>query len=470
MAREFDMFIQENRAQASARADYAELVAFINSLAEGLDKGRSPAIREAQERLIITFRQVAEAYYTRAEQLIQADQAITPLERSEKFYRVLENLREHTLLLADVTRFHSLKVFPTERRNFLLKAIKFIARRLSVGGDKPMLLPLFTSSFRYFHFRYMDGLGLIGIPPELARNESRNKHLSVLWHEVAGHAMAIARETYDAQFEALATELANILRDAGYWDRYRQLYRQSVLQNLPKRKELEAINVLQAFQQLYEQHIVTDQIIDRNLEWQKIWLIEFLEDLFWILVLAGNRADEEAALQAMANALILRYPDPRIGDPKHPPLQLRLLVCIAYLSQGNMERIAEMIQPFHYGKEDAFNLDDPEFHRLAIAIAEFCRQRIISVDEPLLYESTISAAEKELARLVLDPGSTQKMMENIVKDVNLTEFSYQPNLERLQQEIDKAKTIDELLKIKFIYIDLYGGPPGGDPGFPPPPP
>jgi hypothetical protein len=158
----------------------------------------------------------------------------------------------------------------------------------------------------------------------------------------------------------------------------------------------------------------------------------------------------------------MHYPNSLVGDIKHPPLQLRLLVAMAYLTKGDLERIALMAEDFKCGGADVFGLNDLENHRLAKAIADFCREKII--DKDLLYGSTISDDEKNLAKLILDPTSTQASIKKIVGTTALAP-SLRPNADRLKREIEAAKTLDDLTEIKFTEVDLNIYVSG--PGFPP---
>jgi hypothetical protein len=480
MAREliaFDVAKMDTHAKESAGLDYERLDAFLNSLAQGLDQRLKEETRTGMEAVIAAFRDVAQQYYERAEELIQSDSEITPLERSEKYQRVLEHLREHALLLAELTRPLTQKTLPAARRDLLTNAIRFIAQRLESGGGEAWLEPVLMSSFRHVHFRYAPQFGLIGIPPDTAAEEDlpveerRIRHLSVLWHEVAAHAIAVAKYENAAQLDIWASDLRTALQQqAGSWETYRESYRESVLHNLPKRKELEELGILADYENLYKQNIVTDQIIDADPGWQKMWLIEFLEDLFWIMVFEDEQdVDVKAdAVLAMANALAQRYPNPSIGDPQHPPLHLRLLVGMAYLSPDDPQRMAQMIQFLSPGGDDPFHLNDAASRDLAVEIADFCRQQVIKVSNPILFGTVISPDEKRLASLVLDPDTNPSMLQGIVKiDGSTPPLPQIPT--RLLSEIAGAKNIDELLDIEFTFTDPFG-PPSGVEVIPPPPP
>jgi hypothetical protein len=469
----FDLTKADSNASLAATANFEELKNFIGNWKKSTARPKRED-RYLNSVIEIFKEDVAVKYFERVKILIKPE---PPLKRSQKYGEALDHVREHAILLADIARVPPKTVISPERRSLLIGVLqqiaqRLIARRLSGSTQDsnvaiPILLPIFSLRFKYIHFNYMLGFGLVGIPPEFISDNSSGANLSVLWHEAAGHAMAVMKRYNKYRVEEWAEALATGLEGVEHWDAYRDMYRKSILENLRHKEAFEAAGMLDDLKTSYLQKLLTDELIRKETRWQIDWLTEFLEDLFWVMVVEGTESEyQQAAIMVIANALFSRYPDPDVGDVEHPPLRLRLLVAIAYLCLDDPARLEKTINDY---SDDIKNLLKPDKvnYTLALTIASFCKNSVISPQSRTgeLYQAP-SEEEKSLARNILKPDVTVKELESLVqaKNFNVVLEVDRNFLEGSKESIEKIEDLQKLFELKFIDVDLHGGT-----GSPPPP-
>jgi hypothetical protein len=315
------------------------------------------------------------------------------------------------------------------------------------------LKPLIRANFSYVHFKYVnDAVGIIGIPPELAVSPpGRYEDWSVLWHEIAGYAIALHREKDSDELVEWAGALSKII--PGGRDRYHELYLDSIAKTLVSRQPEWLSIDAETIRKYYKP--------GEEPKWTADWLAEFLEDLFLVRVFVPEKqqaesnemiTDEEkpAPIWALINALSKSYSDFTIGDQSHPPPNLRVLVALAYLDHSfDKGKFATAVEQLAL-QDDPYQLTKAS-QDLALTIARFCDEK---VDQ--LFDK-VSETELRLARLAL--GLPQSAVpEKIFKEMEAVAASTSPAaLERREQfittKIPEQTKLEDLLKLQFIDVD-----------------
>ena len=257
---------------------------------------------------------------------------------------VLRGVAEHVRLLSQL--YASLAHTPPA-----LDAIQGIIWSISrrVPG-KPVLVPVVSSQFMYVHLNYVQGVGIIGVPPYALSGPYPD--LPILWHEVAGYSVAQQKSDpttngLRAKAVTLQAELKKYsLGTQSSFDCYRNLYELSKSQkarvNLnithPSNSTLASIGIAipdHAESREYFSHDSSDPeklTVDTDYGWQMRWLGQILEDRF------GLQELDETMLLSLTEALFRAYETLDFGDDSHPPPALRLQIAREYLRGDPMSR------------------------------------------------------------------------------------------------------------------------------------
>jgi hypothetical protein len=442
MITKFDLSIQTVEAEADRR--FRELAEFLSKLEE-------IASSQRRQTLIGVFKtKVVGPYFDKAKLLIGG--ATQPHQRSQDYDELLSRLQDHILLLADFTRAQSETIF--KQQTALNKMLKIVSKRIPSAERLPVLLVTLSSDFEYVHFNYLSQpMGMIGVPPQIVSSPFGNGNLAVLWHEVAGHAIAVARRSPHDLLKKWAAEFKAELEQRNLWPIYRDLYITSILENLPVKEQLEKVGAWAEFRDSYRLKVLADAPIDANQEWQATWLAEFFEDLYWLTVFTGETDVDDLPIRIMSRALTPRYADLAVGDPEHPPVNLRLLVGLASLDLGSFDTRR---------KGDKFYSDQANLLSLVEPITTFCRRKIETAE---LYRPAASSEEKTLAKIILDsnPQTAQANLEKLLETANLGAAS----LNQLDvaadflAKIEQAANLTALLDLEFTDNDWWGWPGQG---------
>lgn len=429
-----------------AANDFKELKKFVVNLKTAVESSN------IRKNLIDVFeREVSEQYFQKAKTFVEKFD--TPHERSQEYNKVLNRLKDHALFLAEFTQSHAATVLPAKSRTSLEKMLGIISKRISSYNEPPFLMPLLSSDFKYVHFNYLNSsIGFVGIPPQIAADPLKGKNLSILWHEVAGHAIARARRSQEGdKLKKWADELKKYLGKK-LWADYRALYITSILENLPIKDQIKQAEEWKTFKELYQKQVLKEEAVEANQEWQATWLAEFLEDLFWIIVFEGKRTGtgeiDDTLIRILRQALMPSYSDLAIGDYEHPPVDLRMLVGLAYLDPDNF-RVTR--------KKRAIYSDKPNLLDLAGPIAAVCRGIIRSGE---LYQPVVSPEEKELATNLIKqpvPDSVEEMLKGMPAGKAL---SSRIGADAFLEQINRAGDLEALLALDFTENDNWRGQRG----------
>ena len=323
------------------------------------------------------------------------------------------------------------------------------------------------NTFKYVHFNYIDGFGLLCLPPRMAPKNVSERNLGICWHEVAGHAIATARRRHREKLVKWTTTLQERLQTAGYWGHYSELYQQSILDNLCGRAKYEKAGILPKIDKIIREDIFEKNpiTVDGDGDWQITWLLELLEDWFWILVgKEGNMPGElaDGVTTVLADALAKTYENLRVGDPNHPPPHLRILVGINYLCNGDQECIDQRIDRFVGGGEDIFGFTQAGPDReLSAVIASVCQEILDEQgDNPWLYQTEVTDQERNIAAKILNgqPLSLNELLDPDQEGI----LAADPDI---IDQINTAEDLESLLAIDFTTDDFF--PLGGATPWPP---
>ena len=458
----------------AAEAHFTGLMVFVTALKQR-DRRRGGANlpktdNQALDSLIGTFEKAARGYFRKAQSLITNDSNQASNYQSSAYYEVLSRLTEHSLLLSDLARPHLEADFDDQFKQFnpcnssltgnralIEKIMTIISTRFTLRSPSAVIFPISSLNFQFIHFNYMDGLGIVGIPPEVLTTPSWN--LSVLWHEIAGYE--VARISQAGKLEDWIKEIS--------LDTYQRVYEQSVLDNLAA--EIEPREPAASKEPCPYRIVECDKIAGylAQKEWQADWLAEFFEDLFGVQALGG------AMIEALADALAQRYDNFALGDDKHPSPNARLQVALAYLDliapsiPNNDPRKATLFdlgKVRTYPKERFGNSYEPD--STAKAIAQFYKGKVEAKE---FSSPDISPEEKLLAKAVGDVHNQFFRQENplLLKEVlqklcsqlkNLSipdiKTSFTESLDKFRQEVNSAQDLGSLLDIQFADADMFG--------------
>lgn len=448
-------------------AEYKKLKAFFKNLEEQIEE-----LGEDRKDLVRTFfnsndeKYVVDCYFEKAKELIkkrikeendpkqkieEENHPITALQASRQ---ILTNLRQHTLLLTEIIiNSYPYTIFSKTKRRILKELFVLVTARIYYSPQEipsqapPSLRPVLSPDFRYVHFNYTNNrIGLIGIPPEVLHTQvSPGNSLAVLWHEIAGHAIAKKRsekgEDNKDEIERWAERLKNRLIKANLWTDYRDRYKESIIQNIVAHRD-----IITDVKELYKEKLLTKKAVDGDTEWQAKWLAEFLEDLFGMMVfegqLLGKDIQTSPPIRVLEAALRARYPDANIGDYSHPPPELRISVASAYLEVD-------------FANSESMDDSKPDkYDKLTIAITSFCKEKIKT-----LYPGPVEEGECKLAEIIVDPSPTSHLWEKldqILDKAKIVVPRYKKDTSqanRFIEKINSTENIDDFLTLKFIEVD-----------------
>lgn len=425
------------------------------------------------DEVFIQFEKVADEIQLKAEEDLERSKAADLLstnvyDRKIKHEYLLLKTENHALEIAKLIRPYPDKKF------FCL--LRLIAGRVS--SPPPFLLPVLGDAFKYVHFNYVSRFGLVSVPPRPAIINSNNRNLGVVWHEVAGYAIAVAKTERKEEFKRQAKALRDHLRvNYNLWFTYRDLYIRSVsksLGNQPQFPETESAAIEKAVEQTLSQDKHLD-VLDEDFSWQVTWLSEILEDLFWIMATEDDPLKPESlvvkAIRMQANALLATYyPHLKIGDIDHPSPHLRVLVSIAYVCPGDKNLITQIINKFLSDIEPLglAEAEDQDID-LAISIADFCREALKSpASSDWLYGTDVKPIERDAANIVLNPSDDMAdKLGNLLgscppeaTEACLTQFRKdQGTAKHIYKQIRDALDLKALLNIEFTSEDQWPTPP-----------
>jgi hypothetical protein len=443
------------------------------------------------DKVITEYEQIVKTYLGLSQKAIMSKQLNgKPLNNQQRAYyydQVLTRIMNHTELLTELTQSsfqQRLKYSP------LIESI--IAGILTRFTDAPVLIPVISSEFKFIHFNYMNNFGVIGIPLTIWTTPAWN--LSVLWHEVGGYGVALAKRY--GHLEQWARELVKNLKKAKdndlLWRYYRNSYERSALKSVPVKLEVSKKQCrVDRSRQIrhYFKYLVADSEsslgdVETNIEWQMAWLGEFFEDLF------GVQALKDTMLEVLADIFMRRYELPSLGDRQHPPPDLRLQVVLEFLyllserNETDPRGIQELLQKLQdryialqhlsFGQHRSSKSD---LKQTAEIIAKLYYQQIG------IFFKDIDEQERKVARVVsgirsntsADPYKLAEALEQAQKDCAGVKIDYlkepQPAQDFWQYVGINIKDedhldIEALLKVRFAETDETpgGGPP---PPFPP---
>lgn len=340
----------------------------------------------------------------------------TPINDAYYYHLCLSELGRHSALLVILLRNLD---FP-ENTDVIKQMIDGISSRISElpwikeSHANPQLIPWPMPKFAYVDFRYISGLGIIGIPYEDWLSPNRN--LSILWHEVAGYAVAVARQA--GLLDKWATELADRLgrqpaspgfpkpledypssstksdgesSDGALWKLYISEFENAFLNENPPVKlsivrigKNDAVRVENSREMRYyfdkktlpPENYELLETAKTDLTWQADRIGEFWEDLYGAQAL-GTKLLEiliEIFVEKRINGVKSQF-----GDRSHPSPALRLQTIIEFLSQ----RIEYDVLPRNY---DGSELTDEALKEVIIIQKEqfggFIQQIEIPDGEP----------------------------------------------------------------------------------------
>ena len=348
--------------QKNAETDFRMVLKAIERLKT---TGCQGSYQQHVAQLASEFQLVAERYCEIALRTIEAEKGRqNDLNDAYYYHRCVERLRAHVTLLGTICHAPPPPIdqAAVETVRLLIAGIKTRFSRIhwleETVTDQPFLQPVLIAvpmrKFVYFDFTYMKGIGAIGVPYSSWMIPGRD--LSVLWHEVGGYAVAMARRngTLRTWASHLAASLKgqnrtdkDALKGSTLWDYYRGEFEQS---DLSKRSV--GISVYSDFVRVTEsfdirayfmkdppskggKRAVSDTTpypasdesltVDTDQRWQMAWFGEFFEDLF------GVEALGTAMFEILAEVLVREGKKGQLGDRSHPPAALRLQVILEYL-------------------------------------------------------------------------------------------------------------------------------------------
>ncbi|MCB1044831.1 MAG: hypothetical protein KDC35_17965 [Acidobacteria bacterium] len=326
-------------ALESALDEFQRLMTYLqDDLEEIIPDGKGKPQRILRY-LIANFRQAAKSYFDTAVATIEGATEVGQRRQKAYYYGlVLTKIEDHIGFLAELNRQ---LVTGDLQQPFVDDFIRSAASHFS---EPPVIITATAARFQYIHFNYVDGIGVIAYPAHVLANSVQ--HVNVLLHEVAG--FWVARERKACRLHSLAKVLRQELQDSSYtvdqigvWESYWGQYKRSWLERAPVKINVQAdacriensATIRHYFKLLdgassrsLSQDVTLVKDVETDDEWQMNWLGEFMEDLF------GAQELHVHYFQALAHALLRTYPNPEIGDEKHPTPILRLQVVLELLN------------------------------------------------------------------------------------------------------------------------------------------
>ena len=317
--------------------------------------------------LVSAFNTAATNYVSLAKELIPsaADQAKADVHffPVEFYYQeVLRKIADHVRLLAQlysslnhpqsksgqISTFDAIQAIISDVSKRVFDAMPALISDVSKSTlEPPVLILMRSTQFMYCHLNYVSGVGIIGVPPYALVRPYPD--LPIVWHEVAGHAVAVARQRAGGALRERAEELQYSLKAEEHdsrllWDYYRDQYKKSRSQDARVKLTItdKSVGVVGREEvRRYFANANADPLdnVDTDFDWQMRWLGEFLEDLFGLRYLGRTMRD------SLDFTLTRAYETPRnIGDFRHPSPALRLKIADEYLAYNNPASIPAAIE------------------------------------------------------------------------------------------------------------------------------
>ncbi len=404
--------------------------------------------RKVLNKLFKTFEGKAEQYFDKGRDFIQTEN-MPPKQRGQTYHRLLLPIREHVQLLSDLARFYvkgRKREEPSSWSSSLTESYSLLEKMITIISSRFGDLAFFTISsqtFQYIHFNYMKGVAIIGIPPTVLASPPWN--LGVLWHEVAGYGVALAKQR--GQLKSWAAELRKFpmikengeIKMTNVWKKCQEIYEKSV----------RATSAIEAG------YNIDDFFSDDKVQWQENWLGEFFEDLFGVQIL------RDTMVESLTHALVQQYrwekKDKylRLGDYYHPPANLRIQVALEYLGDEknkDRKRVVDKLNEFYSDalaekppdglKNLGLKSLDSELKEFAKEIAQLYKTKVNTKKFPGP-NSKIHSEEQHLVSKVRkayngfsDPALSEQEFEN----------KWEKILDKLYTDIKDLKVDDSRLK------------------------
>ena len=292
-----------------------------------------PLRQNIYEQLLPYFESTARKYVDLAEQIIPTAE----VDSIDYCYgEVLREITEHVRLLLSIQSggVSQSLLQPLEAFQGILWHIAQYVPHVSV--EKPLLIPILSNRFTYFHLNYVNGVGIIGVPPDAL--VSPYYDLPILWHEVAGYW--VAQQAANANFLKKRTlELNKRLRKESVWRCYRDMYKQSIQQRLAVKLDLDGdsfriAGIPEILNYFTEHNPKRHELnIDTDITWQKAWFGQTLADLFGVQVLG------DTMVHSLQSALSRAYTHQDLGDLCHSPPSLRIAIAHKYLEANQVSAL-----------------------------------------------------------------------------------------------------------------------------------
>lgn len=426
--------------------DFDRHMKFIKKLESSVDESKT-------KQLLNVYTDAARQYHDKAVELIcqesnNLDDCLTA------HSKVMERIRQHDTLLSQLSQPYP-PVSLDSIRDLLRTVIQFLSVQLVLDDRTvPFLKPVIGSDFSYIHFNYANNaMGIVTVPMEFCvLPADEQEDWSVIWHEVAGYAIATRHEKVNEWANALKGSLKSE-NDSVLWTAYQRAFTHSYSNTLKRRldKCLTSITT----------DMIREDLEANVIDWETDWLGEFLEDLFFVRVFVTKNhmpesscsvddSEKRASIDQLVDGLRRTYPDPKSGDQIHPSPNLRVLVALAYLHQAFDENSFGSVLKRYIGVRDSYNLKQvpQDYQRLALQIAEFCNEKLDQLYEP------VSQTEIQLARFALGlPTSIEQILAEMAKEA--TTFVPPPEVRLANafvSEINES-SLDRLLDLRFIDKD-----------------
>lgn len=381
------------------RAEVKHLLRDLRHLAGNKSQTINPWRQNIYDQLLPYFASTALEYVNLAEKVI-------PIAQEDSmdycYNRVLQEITEHVRLLLSIragdvaTEPQSLQ----QNLNAFQAIIWHIAQYVpSTNDERPLLIPILSNRFMYFHLNYVNGMGIIGVPPDALVRPYHD--LAILWHEVAGHW--VAQQAANANFLKKRTlELNKRLHEVSVWSCYRDMYKRSIQQRLTVKLDINedslTIAGIAGILNYFAEHNPKRQetTIDTDLEWQKVWFGQILADLVGVQALGDTMA------KSLRSALSRAYAHQDLGDLHHPPPSLRIEIARKYLEANHVGTLG------HKGQE--LN----EVDKLAKVIVDCIRTEYPEMAGMAPPNDGIIPLVKNLVQETLDGQNVQRNVNDLI--------------------------------------------------------
>lgn len=340
-----------------------------------------------------------------------------------------------------------------------------------VSGEKPLLIPILSNRFTYFHLNYVNGVGIIGVPPDALVPPYYD--LAILWHEVAGYW--VAQQAANANFLKKRTlELNKRLREESVWGCYRDMYKQSIQQRLAVKLDINEdsfrIAGIPGILNYFMEHNPKryEPNIDTDLAWQKAWFGQILADLFGVQVLG------DTMVYSLQSALSRAYTHQDLGDLCHPPPSLRSKMAHKYgkgnhaYSSGDEEqneedKLAKAIVDYVQGQYPEMTKIVPSNDGIIPLVKGLIEGELYDF-ELMTFPAIVNAVKKSQA------GAPSIKRSNLIWDqAGFTQSARNKFKEdKGDPDVKAQRCMAQLRRIKFVETDGAGGATGTGEPYPDP--